>query len=154
MLSSRVGTSENRPQGEEEPTTLPAIYQSTIWTRHRRDTPNRRRKTLPFTSDIARWSSWHRLLLDFGSRNLTCSSEVQSTLSDVAWIFAADLEDEYMAGIWKRDFRKGLLWSVRYCQTTSGKNRQQHEESRQLLTTRPTANSNIWPIVELELKIR
>ena len=26
-----------------------------------------------------------------------------------------------MAGIWKRDFRKGLLWSVRYYQTTSGK---------------------------------
>ena len=64
---------------------------------------------------------WHRLLLDFGSRNLTYSSDVLRALSGVAQIFAADLEDEYMAGIWKRDFRKGLLWSVRYYQTTSGR---------------------------------
>ena len=44
---------------------------------------------------------WRRLLLDFGSRNLTYSSDVLPASSGVTQIFAADLEDEYMAGIWK-----------------------------------------------------
>ncbi len=57
---------------------------------------------------------WHRVLIDFGLRNLTYSSDVLFALSAVAKKFGTDLEDLYMAGIWANDFRKGLLWNMRW----------------------------------------
>lgn len=61
---------------------------------------------------------WHRLLIDFGLRNLTYSSDPLIALSAIAKMFAVDLEDLYMASIWMKDFRKGLLWNMRWYQTS------------------------------------
>jgi len=56
---------------------------------------------------------WHSLLCDFGVRRITYTSDKLFALSGMAKKFAVDNGDEYLAGIWKRDFRKGLLWAMR-----------------------------------------
>jgi hypothetical protein len=59
---------------------------------------------------------WNRVLIDFGLRHLTYSSDALFALSAVAKKFGADLGDIYLAGIWMNDFRKGLLWNMRWSQ--------------------------------------
>jgi hypothetical protein len=53
------------------------------------------------------------LLFDFGVRRITYTSDTLLALSGMAKKFATDNGDEYLAGICKSDFRKGLLWAMR-----------------------------------------
>lgn len=55
---------------------------------------------------------WYSILRDYTSRKITFSSDVFPALIGLATEFNTRLDDHYLAGLWKRDLHRGLLWSV------------------------------------------
>lgn len=55
-------------------------------------------------------STWYSILEQYSKRNLTVASDKFPALSGVAAQFAHLTGDKYVAGLWERDLRVGLLW--------------------------------------------
>ncbi len=57
-----------------------------------------------------RWDSVLSEYSEFGENSLTKSSDILPALAGVARIFQHRLEDDYIAGHWKRDLFRNLMW--------------------------------------------
>lgn len=53
---------------------------------------------------------WRSLLWDYGSRNLTEPSDKLPAISGIARIIAEQLDDAYIAGMWRKSLLEDLLW--------------------------------------------
>ena len=53
---------------------------------------------------------WYEVLDIFGTRRLTYGNDALPAMSGIAKAFASALGDEYMAGLWRKDFIRGLVW--------------------------------------------
>ncbi|KFY47029.1 hypothetical protein V494_00204 [Pseudogymnoascus sp. VKM F-4513 (FW-928)] len=56
------------------------------------------------------YSTWYSILEQYSRRNLTVASDKFPALSGVAAQFAQLTGDQYIAGLWERDLKVGLLW--------------------------------------------
>ncbi|KAL9124401.1 MAG: hypothetical protein Q9217_006263 [Psora testacea] len=56
------------------------------------------------------YSRWSAITKEFTSRNLTVYSDVLPALSGLARGFQDLLDDQYCAGLWKKDIIRGLTW--------------------------------------------
>ena len=54
---------------------------------------------------------WFAIVKDFSARNLTVMADILPALAGVANAFEHLLQDEYVAGLWKRDLVRGMCWS-------------------------------------------
>ena len=59
-----------------------------------------------------RYDQWYRILDVLNKRNMSYQADVLPAISGIAVIFARHLEsnDEYLAGLWRKDLSIGLLW--------------------------------------------
>jgi len=55
---------------------------------------------------------WSSIIENYSSRNLSFPSDIFPALEGLAREFNARLNDKYIAGIWRGDFLRGLLWRV------------------------------------------
>ncbi|OBT62750.1 hypothetical protein VE03_07063 [Pseudogymnoascus sp. 23342-1-I1] len=55
-------------------------------------------------------STWYSILEQYSKRNLTVARDKFPALSGVAAQFARLTSDQYVAGLWERDLKIGLLW--------------------------------------------
>ncbi|KFZ11425.1 hypothetical protein V502_07545 [Pseudogymnoascus sp. VKM F-4520 (FW-2644)] len=55
-------------------------------------------------------STWYSILEQYSKRNLTVASDKFPALSGIAAQFAHLTGDKYVAGLWERDLKIGLLW--------------------------------------------
>lgn len=53
---------------------------------------------------------WHSMLWDYGPRKLTKPSDKLPAISGLARLLAERLNDEYVAGLWRKSLIEGLLW--------------------------------------------
>jgi hypothetical protein len=58
---------------------------------------------------------WYGLIWGYGPRNLTCTSDKLPAMSGLARIYQGLLQDEYLAGIWKRSILDGICWQGLDC---------------------------------------
>ncbi|KAF9477232.1 HET-domain-containing protein [Pholiota conissans] len=56
---------------------------------------------------------WQMLLLDYSQRKMTVPSDKFVALGSIAETYQAILDDQYVAGLWKRNLLRDLLWAVR-----------------------------------------
>jgi hypothetical protein len=56
-------------------------------------------------------SCWTKLVQQYAQRQLTDESDRFPALSGLAKIIAGAIKDEYLAGLWKGDLARGLLWA-------------------------------------------
>jgi hypothetical protein len=63
----------------------------------------------------AEMAAWHSLLRQYGTRKLTVPSDKFPALSGIAKVYADLLDDEYVAGIWKKSMIEGLCWQGLGC---------------------------------------
>ena len=54
--------------------------------------------------------SWYRVVEDYISSSFTYSKDAFPALSGIAKVFMADLQDEYVAGMWRHTLVSQLLW--------------------------------------------
>ncbi|KAH7070451.1 heterokaryon incompatibility protein-domain-containing protein [Paraphoma chrysanthemicola] len=88
-------------------------------------------KAFFFHSKQDRNIRWGRIVQDYFRRSLTFPSDIFPALSGIVKVVAAQLQDEYAAGLWKRTIIQDLLW---YFTTRPG--------STDLSTTATTAE--VW----------
>jgi hypothetical protein len=55
---------------------------------------------------------WSSIIRDYSHRKLSVSSDIFPALEGLAREFNNRLNDTYIAGLWKRDLLRGLLWRV------------------------------------------
>ncbi|KAM5343746.1 hypothetical protein ACJ41O_012283 [Fusarium nematophilum] len=55
---------------------------------------------------------WMSLVEGYSSRSLTYRKDVFPALSGLAKIFSESFKDEYLAGLWKKDLLRQLLWTI------------------------------------------
>lgn len=55
---------------------------------------------------------WYSIIKDYSSRRMTFYSDVFPALAGLATEFNRRLSDQYVAGLWKGDLFRGLLWTV------------------------------------------
>jgi hypothetical protein len=55
---------------------------------------------------------WNSILENYSARKMTNPSDVFPALAGLAGEFNLYLKDEYVAGLWKTDLHRGLLWRV------------------------------------------
>lgn len=55
---------------------------------------------------------WYSIINDYSSRRMTFSSDVFPALAGLATEFNRRLCDQFVAGLWKGDLSRGLLWIV------------------------------------------
>lgn len=55
---------------------------------------------------------WNSILENYSSRKMTNSSDVFPALAGLASEFNLHLNDQYVAGLWRADLHRGLLWRV------------------------------------------
>ncbi|KAF4962494.1 hypothetical protein FSARC_9417 [Fusarium sarcochroum] len=60
-------------------------------------------------------ATWYNLLWLYGPRKLTKASDKLPAISGLASIFAKQLDDEYVAGLWRSNLIGGLLWQGLRC---------------------------------------
>ncbi|KAH7082151.1 heterokaryon incompatibility protein-domain-containing protein [Paraphoma chrysanthemicola] len=53
---------------------------------------------------------WKRILRDYAKLSLTFPNDIFPALSGIAQVVATQLQDEYVAGLWKRTIISDLLW--------------------------------------------
>ncbi|UQC82144.1 HET domain-containing protein [Colletotrichum lupini] len=58
------------------------------------------------------YERWKDLIIEYTRRKLTVSNDKFSALSGLARTFSPALEDEYVAGLWKNDLVRGMLWNT------------------------------------------
>ncbi|KAK1655156.1 heterokaryon incompatibility protein-domain-containing protein [Colletotrichum phormii] len=58
------------------------------------------------------YERWKDLIIEYTRRKLTVSNDKFSALSGLARTFSSALGDEYVAGLWKSDLVRGMLWQT------------------------------------------
>lgn len=58
------------------------------------------------------YDTWARLVEDYTSRGMTVPGDKFAALAGLTTAFRGQLQDVYIAGLWRADFHMGLLWSV------------------------------------------
>ncbi|KAI3540283.1 HET domain-containing protein [Colletotrichum abscissum] len=58
------------------------------------------------------YERWKDLIIEYTRRKLTVPNDKFSALSGLARTFSSALEDEYVAGLWKSDLVRGMLWNT------------------------------------------
>ncbi|KAI6765481.1 hypothetical protein HG530_006551 [Fusarium avenaceum] len=64
--------------------------------------------------------AWRELLYSYGQRKLTHASDKLPAISGLARIYAEQLGDEYVAGLWRSHLVKGLMWDGMNCRRVGG----------------------------------
>lgn len=67
---------------------------------------------VPVSRKYVLYMRWYTILLDYSNRKLTKSWDIFPALQGLASEFNLYLKDEYLAGLWKSDLLRGLLWSI------------------------------------------
>jgi hypothetical protein len=57
-------------------------------------------------------SGWYSLVARYGSLTLTYSSDKLPALAGIAKIYGTKLQDQYLAGLWRKTLVKDLYWTV------------------------------------------
>lgn len=57
------------------------------------------------------YRDWYKRLKTYTERNLTMEQDIFPAISGIAKRMQKLLDDEYVAGLWKRDIRTGLSWN-------------------------------------------
>lgn len=57
------------------------------------------------------YDTWYDIVRDYSRRDLTYSTDKFVAVSSVAQQMGSILEDSYVAGLWRKDFIRGLLWT-------------------------------------------
>jgi hypothetical protein len=78
-------------------------------------------KTLPFYLQLnldipvfEKYQLWYELIEAYSPRQFTCIQDRLVAISGLAKQFGSIIkDDQYVAGLWKRDLLRGLLWHVR-----------------------------------------
>ncbi|KAF2436003.1 HET-domain-containing protein, partial [Tothia fuscella] len=69
----------------------------------------------PVDSNLsAEHSIWHRVIEQYTRRELTYPNDRLAAIAGLANAFANHNDDEYLAGLWRRDLPHGLLWAKGY----------------------------------------
>jgi hypothetical protein len=63
---------------------------------------------------------WYSLLRVYGSLELTYPADKLPALAGIAKVFSQLLDDEYVAGIWRKSMIEGLCWQSMRCKAVSG----------------------------------
>lgn len=63
---------------------------------------------------------WAALLLVYSSRKLTYSADKLPALAGIAKVYSQLLDDEYVAGLWRKSMILGLCWQSVRCEAVSG----------------------------------
>ncbi|CAI4214355.1 unnamed protein product [Parascedosporium putredinis] len=58
------------------------------------------------------YERWTQLLFEYSQRKLTKAEDKFPALSGLAQSFAQALDDEYVAGLWRRDLLNGMMWYI------------------------------------------
>ena len=58
------------------------------------------------------YDTWYRAVKDHTVRDATHDEDKLPAISAIARNFAELLQDDYLAGIWRGDLLRGLLWST------------------------------------------
>ncbi len=56
------------------------------------------------------YKRWYEVVYDYSSRNMTKATDKLPALSGVASLVADCTNDQYLAGLWRKDLLYGLLW--------------------------------------------
>ncbi|MCJ1469471.1 hypothetical protein MMC07_008104 [Pseudocyphellaria aurata] len=59
---------------------------------------------------------WYDMVGKYTQRDLTNAEDILPALSGLARVFARRTGDRYLAGLWERDLKTGLLWQPSYAQ--------------------------------------
>ncbi|PVH67961.1 HET-domain-containing protein, partial [Cadophora sp. DSE1049] len=68
--------------------------------------------TKGITKTDIRYLQWYSITRNYSARKLTFASDVLPALVGLATEFNRHLTDQYVAGLWRRDLLRGLLWTV------------------------------------------
>lgn len=77
---------------------------------------------------------WYQIVDEYCALSLTHASDIYPALSGIAKIFAAEIDDEYIAGMWRRTLLANLLW---YPQVMEEEEQPQHMPTK-------LSNNNQW----------
>ncbi|KAH3947582.1 hypothetical protein HBI81_039660 [Parastagonospora nodorum] len=109
------------------------------------------RSTGPHSRHPAPLDFWYRIVGEYCALSLTQSSDIFPALSGIAKVFAAEIDDDYVAGMWRQKLVSNLLWyfTAREQQPSTSKWRapswswassSQHSDFRVLPTTEELAS--------------
>lgn len=62
--------------------------------------------------DPTHLETWYGMLWDYGDRKLTKSSDKLPAFGGIAEIYAEKLNDQYLAGLWRKSLIQGLMWKA------------------------------------------
>jgi hypothetical protein len=57
-------------------------------------------------------NQWFSIMVEYGSRKLTYGTDLLPALAGLAAEFQSLLEDDYIAGLWRRNIARGLAWQA------------------------------------------
>ena len=57
---------------------------------------------------------WYSLVEEYTNRKLSCTADKLSALSGLAQKFAQVTDGVYLAGLWKSDLRRGIMWKPKF----------------------------------------
>ena len=62
------------------------------------------------------WETWYKLIQEYSTRQLTVASDMLPALAGAVTRFRQDFKTEgtYIAGLWKEDIARGILWGAHY----------------------------------------
>ncbi|KAK3358712.1 heterokaryon incompatibility protein-domain-containing protein [Lasiosphaeria hispida] len=66
----------------------------------------------PLTEKENAFLRWHQIVVDFTARSLTKQSDKLVALAGLSEAWKSLVHDEYLAGLWRSDLTRGLLWQA------------------------------------------
>ncbi|KAK0721093.1 heterokaryon incompatibility protein-domain-containing protein [Lasiosphaeris hirsuta] len=66
----------------------------------------------PLTDKENAFLRWHQIVVDFTARSLTKQSDKLVALAGLSEAWKSMVHDEYLAGLWRSDLTRGLLWQA------------------------------------------
>jgi hypothetical protein len=66
----------------------------------------------PVTERSDLYDAWYDLVMLYGKCDLTISSDIFPAISGIVKSISRASGDEFVAGLWKRDMHRGLLWTA------------------------------------------
>jgi hypothetical protein len=112
--------SHSLAEGDMTPIAPSTQEKSWSWSRNKRYLSDVQEVSFPLsntptesiTTKDTSYLQWYSILKDYSSRKLTFPSDVFPALAGLATEFNHRLQDQYIAGLWKADLLRGLLWTV------------------------------------------
>ncbi|KAF6790733.1 hypothetical protein CMUS01_16252 [Colletotrichum musicola] len=84
------------------------------------DTGSRRRRRLAEDEAGVELRSWQGMLWEYGPREMTDPADKLPAISGIAKVMSKMLDDEYVAGLWRRHLIRGLCWQGLDCRAVEG----------------------------------